>query len=523
MAQRWLAKAHNARTLIMTLGSTLHEVVNGRGGLEVHQALMDAFDTPHDDSRVDGVEVGRDEFAQLWTGIQQGSELPEAAWHKIVLPTVVTFSGPRTQKIHLELVTAQWLAARAAADAVPGYADIAGTLVAVHPALGDERAAESPPTAEIAVRPSVDTIVPVAEDPLVPSTKRRAWVVAAAIVVAAAVVFALTYRASDTPSAMAGTPTPSTAVVVEGSAMQPSALPTVVPSAAQPPPATTDQPPPVSVSAGPASRPPSAPRDLTVLAATRDSVMLSWSAPADGRTGGVAYYRIVQDGADAGWTRSSGATVTGLTPGTRYIFVIVAYNAAGQQSAASSAVTVITASSLASAPPASPSAPLSPQPSPSPPVVLPGSDVPALGGTIRVTCSNRQPSVVRVTPAAGYTVRDVPQPKDQVRVLLVSPDNDSEITAKCDKKNAVAATVKEHSHYGLFQLSTDPLFVDKVRDVVGLYLDPPERALVLCVDEKSQIQALDRSQPVLPMQPGVPERRTHDYLRAGVTSREVAP
>ena len=69
-----------------------------------------------------------------------------------------------------------------------------------------------------------------------------------------------------------------------------------------------------------------------------------------------------------------------------------------------------------------------------------------------------------------------------------------------------------------FKLSTDPLFVDKVRDVVGLYLDPPERALVLCVDEKSQIQALDRSQPVLPMQPGMPERRTHDYLRAGVTS-----
>src|SRR6476661_7085509 len=69
-----------------------------------------------------------------------------------------------------------------------------------------------------------------------------------------------------------------------------------------------------------------------------------------------------------------------------------------------------------------------------------------------------------------------------------------------------------------FKLSTDPLFVDKVRDVVGLYLDPPERALVLCVDEKSQVQALDRSQPVLPMMPGMPERRTHDYARHGVTS-----
>jgi transposase len=69
-----------------------------------------------------------------------------------------------------------------------------------------------------------------------------------------------------------------------------------------------------------------------------------------------------------------------------------------------------------------------------------------------------------------------------------------------------------------FKLSTDPQFVDKVRDVVGLYLDPPEKALVLCVDEKSQIQALDRSAPVLPMMPGMPERRTHDYLRHGITT-----
>ncbi|MFI0424046.1 IS630 family transposase [Spongiactinospora sp. 9N601] len=69
-----------------------------------------------------------------------------------------------------------------------------------------------------------------------------------------------------------------------------------------------------------------------------------------------------------------------------------------------------------------------------------------------------------------------------------------------------------------FKLSTDPLFVDKVVDVVGLYHNPPEKAVVLCVDEKSQIQALDRSQPVLPMMPGMPERRTHDYLRHGITS-----
>lgn len=69
-----------------------------------------------------------------------------------------------------------------------------------------------------------------------------------------------------------------------------------------------------------------------------------------------------------------------------------------------------------------------------------------------------------------------------------------------------------------FKLSTDPQFIEKVRDIVGLYLNPPDQALVLCADEKSQIQALDRSQPILPMRPGQIERRTHDYVRHGTTS-----
>jgi transposase len=73
-----------------------------------------------------------------------------------------------------------------------------------------------------------------------------------------------------------------------------------------------------------------------------------------------------------------------------------------------------------------------------------------------------------------------------------------------------------------WKLSRDPQFIDKVRDVVGLYLDPPERAVVLCVDEKSQIQALDRTAPILPMLPGVPQRATHDYKRAGTSSLYAA-
>jgi len=77
--------------------------------------------------------------------------------------------------------------------------------------------------------------------------------------------------------------------------------------------------------------------------------------------------------------------------------------------------------------------------------------------------------------------------------------------------------LKPHRTEG-FQLSTDPLLVEKVRDIVGLYLSPPDNALVLCVDEKSQIQALNRTQPMLPLRPGQVERRTHDYERHGTTT-----
>jgi transposase len=73
-----------------------------------------------------------------------------------------------------------------------------------------------------------------------------------------------------------------------------------------------------------------------------------------------------------------------------------------------------------------------------------------------------------------------------------------------------------------FKLSPDPQFIDKVRDIVGLYLNPPEAAVVLCVDEKAQIQALDRSAPMLPLMPGVPQRHTHDYVRNGTTNLYAA-
>ena len=74
-----------------------------------------------------------------------------------------------------------------------------------------------------------------------------------------------------------------------------------------------------------------------------------------------------------------------------------------------------------------------------------------------------------------------------------------------------------------FKLSSDPFFIDKLHDVAGLHLNPPEAAVVLCVDEKTQVQALDRTQPVLPVLPGTPERASHDYVRHGTSSREPLP
>jgi transposase len=109
------------------------------------------------------------------------------------------------------------------------------------------------------------------------------------------------------------------------------------------------------------------------------------------------------------------------------------------------------------------------------------------------------------------------QPKDATHWSRASMAAETGLSKSTVGRIWKAFGLKPHQ-VDTFKLSTDPQFIDKVRDVVGLYLDPPEKALVLCVDEKSQIQALDRSAPVLPMMPGMPERRTHDYLRHGITT-----
>ncbi|MEK6263138.1 MAG: IS630 family transposase [Planctomycetota bacterium] len=109
------------------------------------------------------------------------------------------------------------------------------------------------------------------------------------------------------------------------------------------------------------------------------------------------------------------------------------------------------------------------------------------------------------------------KPKDATHWSTRSMAEASGLTQTAVSRVWRAFALKPH-RTETFKLSKDPQFIEKVRDIVGLYMNPPARALVLCVDEKSQIQALDRTEPIFPMRPGQAERRTHDYARYGTTS-----
>ena len=131
-------------------------------------------------------------------------------------------------------------------------------------------------------------------------------------------------------------------------------------------------------------------------------------------------------------------------------------------------------------------------------------------------------------PGAPRTISDDAIERVIVRTLEATPEGATHWSSRGMAKatGLGRTTIQQIWHaFGLqphrtetFKLSTDPLLIDKVRDIVGLYMQPPTHAVVFCVDEKSQIQALDRTQPVLPLRPGQVERRTHDYRRHGTTT-----
>jgi transposase len=131
-------------------------------------------------------------------------------------------------------------------------------------------------------------------------------------------------------------------------------------------------------------------------------------------------------------------------------------------------------------------------------------------------------------PGAPRTIEDEKVEEVLVKTLETTPRNATHWSTRAMARRvglSPATVARIWRAFGLkphrtetFTLSKDPLLIEKVRDIVGLYLNPPARAVVLCADEKSQIQALDRTQPLLPMRPGQAERRTHDYMRHGTTT-----
>jgi transposase len=131
-------------------------------------------------------------------------------------------------------------------------------------------------------------------------------------------------------------------------------------------------------------------------------------------------------------------------------------------------------------------------------------------------------------PGAPRSITDVQVEEVVTKTLESMPDNSTHWSSRLmSKKTGLSQTaiVRIWHAFGLqphrienFKFSKDPLFVEKVRDIVGLYMNPPDHAIVLCVDEKSQVQARNRTQPILPLAPGVPARQSHDYERHGVTS-----
>ena len=131
-------------------------------------------------------------------------------------------------------------------------------------------------------------------------------------------------------------------------------------------------------------------------------------------------------------------------------------------------------------------------------------------------------------PGAPRSITDAQVEEVITKTLESMPGNSTHWSTRLmAKKTGLSQTaiVRIWRAFGLqphrvenFKFSKDPQFVEKVRDIVGLYLNPPDRAIVLCVDEKSQVQALNRTQPILPLAPGVPARQSHDYERHGVTS-----
>lgn len=335
------------------LGDLLGELTDGESPSAVHAAILERAGDPAADARLAGVG-GLETFTAAWTALRTGSPPAADTWQAVVLPAVLAFSNQQSLKSHLGLATSLWLAWARAAD------NQAATTTEETEAEPDGAVPPEPPV--------IDDTVPA------PAQRRRTHrVLAVGTVLTLLAVAALVWSAQADPP-IAGflpwaVPRPPAAEAGQAADASPSpastapgpagTAPTGRPTPA--PPSTLPVPSPTWSGTGPLIAP-SAPQDLSVTGATPTTVSLSWRAPADAGTAGIAYYRVIRDGADAGWTTATGATLTALAPATSYTFTVTAVNGAGLASPASGAITATTPPQPQTQPPA----PTQPAPPPMP-------------------------------------------------------------------------------------------------------------------------------------------------------------
>lgn len=318
------------------LARFLRELTDGAAGSEVYAAIVDEIDRPGHDERMDGLIDEPAVFESAWTAVTHGLRPPAEAWESVVLPAVVALSSQANVKNHLELAAALWVSAESALD-TPAMV----STVDSEPALEPRRIP--------AARPPVPTF----EAPM-RSAARRRGVLALLFVLIIGAIVAVLWRFVWTPAELLSTldhPDATLATTASRPALAPSPQASTS-TGTTPPPVISQQPAPTPTwtGSGPAVAP-GAPTGLHLIKATTTTIAFDWQAPADGGSGGIAYYRIFLNGQDAGWTAELKVTVGSLTPATTYSLSVATVNGAGQTSPASSPLAATTDSASSSTAP----------------------------------------------------------------------------------------------------------------------------------------------------------------------------
>jgi Fibronectin type III domain len=315
------------------LAGFLRDLTGGQAADDIYAIIEERVQLSDHDERMDGLPPTAGEFTAVWDALLDGIRPRPAAWDCVVLPVVVAFSDATNVKAHLELAASFWVAATAPAALAPAPP--------VEPTDMDHAAEVEPGIGVPAEAVRVEALPP----PL-PVGRGRAVALIVALLVLAGTVAILWLQGVPVahPSGLDSGAVPSREPAAEEPTPVPVSTPSAEGTAPTAPTANTGQPAPSPSWAGPGpATAPGPPAGLAVIRVTMTTIMVGWRAPSDTGSGGVAYYRIILNGQDHGWTSNTAATINGLAPATPYTIAIVAYNAAGLASPPCDPITATTA------------------------------------------------------------------------------------------------------------------------------------------------------------------------------------